>query len=128
MAREYLHSLIGIQTMSKRFTDDPPDPPEDDRELPSADQECELNGHSFEGYDTISEMCSVCGLLREYSSRDRPSSEETTTSGEIHICWTAGDHAFGMKGVCVYCGKAERDLTTAELDQHAAAKRARKDE
>ena len=104
--------------MNGRYTDDPPDPPEEDWQPCSPHEECSLHGHSFEGYDTISEICSRCNLISEYRSKDRQSRETTTTSN-VHVCWTAGDHAFDlMTGVCVYCGKAERSLTEAELEQY----------
>lgn len=78
-------------------------------------QDCELNGHVFEGYDTFTEMCSFCGMVRERVSRAERASDD-----HAHVCWSATDHAFGMNGVCSLCGKSEASLTPSEQQQYAA--------
>lgn len=90
---------------------------QDSDALPRSRQEdCELNGHVFEGYDTFTEMCSFCGMVRERVSR----AEQGVSVDGIHVCWTAADHAFGMNGVCSLCGKSEASLTPSEQQRYAA--------
>jgi len=79
---------------------DPPDYSGDDNEE-ARESECELYGHSFEGYDEFSEVCSSCGEIREYATREREH-RNAASGNDIHICWTAGDHSFGMDRVCLY--------------------------
>lgn len=83
---------------------------------PSPQDDCELNGHVFEGYDTFTEMCSYCGTVRERLRR----AVQRTPADDIHVCWTAGDHAFGSEGICIHCGKAEVGLASADRQLHAA--------
>src|SRR5688500_7862861 len=87
-----------------------PDAPQRARE-----HDCELNGHVFEGYDTFTEMCSFCGMVRERVRR-----AERASGNDIHVCLTAADHAFGMNGVCSLCGASESGLTPSEHQQYAA--------
>lgn len=88
---------------------------EDDHDNLSPEQDCELNGHVFEGYDTFSEKCSFCGRVRERVSR-----AGGAPADDLHVCWTAADHAFGLNGVCSLCGKTEDSLTPVERQQYAA--------
>lgn len=100
------------------------------REYPndnSPDEECNLDGHLFEGHDTVSEICTVCGLIREYPIGGRRNGS-LRHADNFHVCRTIVDHAFGMDRKCIYCGKTEASLTSTEHEAYDAAKRARRGE
>lgn len=77
---------------------------EDDSLTP--EDECEVYGHTFEGYDTISEICMICNLIREYPPKDERVHESPPTD-ELHTCRTESNHMFDQSGVCIYCHKTE---------------------
>jgi hypothetical protein len=109
----------------------PAEPPDDvddmdGNERATPEEECEIDGHAFEGYDTVSEICAVCGLIRDYASKSDPG-RRPTRGDEIHTCMSAADHAFGLKGKCMYCGKSEAALTQAERELHQTAHQQRRD-
>lgn len=91
----------------------------------TTESECSLYGHSFEGFDENSEICSTCGEIREYATRGRRS-RSAATENDIHVCRSAGDHAFGLNRICLYCGKSEGDLTSAEREHHESVRRERR--
>lgn len=88
--------------------------PDPDAPPRSSQDDCELHGHVFEGHDAFTEMCSFCGMVRERVSRG-----ERAPADDIHVCWTAADHAFGLDGVCSLCGKSEDSLAPPERQQYA---------
>lgn len=112
---------IGETLMNER---ERPEPAHDE----PLEEECDRYGHVFEGYDTVSEICGVCRLIRDYPPSGNRKSRDGGPSEPIHVCRSAADHAFDIHTVCIYCGKPEATLTSTERAVYDSVKRARRGE
>lgn len=86
---------------------DPSDFSEEDQEPPLPKSDCEIDGHYFEGNDSLSERCIYCGYIRNYATREQ-TSERAAVRTNVYVCSIDGGHVYGgPRGECMYCGKRQ---------------------